>query len=146
MEFDHPPIHRWARLALRVMASAAAVLVCVQSVSAGGFLQGSYPMLAAHTTGAVLLFGVLFLALVPAAVLWRPGRGPARPALLCAAAVVLCGVQIVVGFTRDLIIHVPLGTALVYLVIRIALLAWRTSPPERGTAARLRTGEAGVRA
>jgi hypothetical protein len=73
-------------------------------------------------------------ALVGGLFVWRPGHGPARPAGLCALAVLLCPVQIVVGFTRTLIVHIPLGVALVALVIWIGVAAWRM-PLRSGAAA-----------
>jgi hypothetical protein len=121
----HPPRGRWAHLLFRVAATAAAVLAAAQSVIAGGFMQGHYSMLAAHAKAATYLALALLVTLVAAVLLWRPGRGPGRPAVLCAVALVLCGAQIVVGYTRELIIHVPLAVVLIGLVIQIAVLSWR---------------------
>jgi len=117
------PISRGALVLLRAGAAASAALACLQPVLAGAFLQGHYSMLAAHRMSG------MFFAL--ALVVWRGGRGPGRPALFAALALVLCAAQIVLGFTRDLAVHVPLGAVLLYLVVRILMLSWAKQPVAR---------------
>lgn len=131
---SHSQLGRWAHLLLRGTASAAALLACAQPVLAGGFLDGHYSLLAAHRNAAMILAGAILLSLVAALLLWRPGHGPGRPALACAVAFVLCGGQIGLGFARVLIIHIPLGIALLVLVLQIALAAWRLPPARRAEA------------
>jgi hypothetical protein len=128
----------------RAGATVAAVLAAGQPVLAGGFLQGHYSMLAAHGNAALILAAALLVALSGAVLMWRPGRGSGRPAVLCAVALLLCVVQIGLGFTRELIIHVPLGVILVVLVIQIAVLSWRMPLVKRDVAAPRRAAETAV--
>jgi hypothetical protein len=128
----------------RAGATVAAVLAAGQPILAGGFLQGHYSMLAAHRNAALILAAALLAALPGAALMWRPGRGSGRPAMLCAVAFLLCVVQIGLGFTRELIIHVPLGVILIGLVIHIAALSWRIPPVKRNVAAPRQAAETAV--
>ena len=148
MNDNRAAVRRWSHLMFRATATAAAVLAAGQPVLAGGFLQGHYPMLAAHSAAAsVLTLAVLWAALC-GGLWWRPGRGPGRPAALCAVAVLLCGVQVGLGYPRELIIHVPLGVVLVGLVIQIAVLSWQLplQPRKAVTDGHPATGAAAVRA
>jgi uncharacterized membrane protein YozB (DUF420 family) len=118
-------VRRWAQLLLRAAATAAAVLACGQPVLAGGFLQGHYSRLAAHREAAMVLAGAILLTLPAALLMWRPGRAPGRLPALCGLAFLMCGGQIGLGFARVLIVHIPLGIALLGLVLYIAVTAWR---------------------
>jgi hypothetical protein len=131
MDPVHNPIGRGALVLLRAGAGVSAVLACLQPVLAGAFLQGHYSMLAAHRMAGMFFALALVPTLLAALVVWRGGRGPGRPALFAALALVLCAAQIVLGFTRDLLVHVPLGAALLYLVVRILMLSWAKRPVAR---------------
>jgi hypothetical protein len=131
MDPVHNPIGRGALVLLRAGAVVAAALACLQPVLAGAFLQGHYSMLAAHRMSGMLFALALLPTLLAALVVWRGGRGPGRPALFAALALVLCAAQIVLGFTRDLAVHVPLGAVLLYLVVRIVMLSWAKQPVAR---------------
>ncbi|QMU68950.1 hypothetical protein [Streptacidiphilus sp. P02-A3a] len=131
MDDHYSAPRRWSALAYRLFATAAAMLACGQPVLAGGFLQGHYSMLAAHRDAAMVLAGALLLALSAAVLNWRTGGAPGRLPVLSAAALLLCGGQIGLGFARELVIHVPLGVAIVALVLRTALLGWRLPLPRR---------------
>ena len=144
MSDDPAPRPRVAYQVFRAGATVAAVLAAGQPVLAGGFLQGHYSMLAAHGNAALILAAALLVALSGAVLMWRPGRGSGRPAMLCALAFLLCVVQIGLGFTRELIIHVPLGVILVGLVIQIAVLSWRMPLVKRDVAAPRRAAETAV--
>ncbi len=129
MSVERTPTWRWPLVLFRTATTLAAVLIAVQPVLAGGLLQGHYSMLAAHSAVASAVGAVLLVALVGGVLLWRPGGGPGRPAALCAVALLLCVAQIGLGYTRVLILHVPLGVIVVGLVIQIAVLSWQ--PPRR---------------
>lgn len=119
--------------ALRVLRGAvvlAGVLALGQPVLAGGFLQGHYPLLQAHQIAAMILATVVLVSLVAALLAWRPGGAPGvlpRDQLI---TLVVIAVQMVLGFSRELIIHVPLGVGVVILVLKNAERAWKL--PLRG--------------
>jgi hypothetical protein len=131
---DRTPRGRSALLLFRAAATASAVLAATQSVIAGAFMQGQYSMLAAHAKAATYLVIALLVALVGAFFLWRPGRGPGRPVLLCALALLLCVVQLTLGYTRALVVHVPLGVLLIALVVWIGVDSWRITLHNRTAA------------
>jgi hypothetical protein len=124
MNDGYSPIRRGARFLLRVSATASALLACLQPVLAGAFLQGNFSMLSAHRTAGLIFLVALLPTLAAALLAWNRGLGW-RATACTTLALVLCGVQLAFGFTRDLLIHVPLGSALVYLAVRIAVLAWK---------------------
>ncbi|MFF0345834.1 hypothetical protein [Kribbella sp. NPDC004875] len=98
--------------ALQVVAGVHAVGICLQPVFAGVYLNGSPTGVRMHEpTGLALAF--LGLAqLLLATIWWRSGGRWTAPAagLLIVAGEVL---QVVVGYSRQLAIHIPLGIALV---------------------------------
>jgi hypothetical protein len=134
-DHNYSRVGRWAQLVFRGAASAAAVLACAQPVLAGGFLQGHYSLLAAHRNAAMILAGAILLSLLAAVLVWRPGRGPGSLPALCGVTLLLCGGQIGLGFARVLIIHIPLGIAVLALVVWIAVIGWRTPLPGRSAPA-----------
>jgi len=65
---------RWARWLLRVAVTCEALLAVGQAILMGGFLQGHYPLLAAHQVNATFT-GISAMPMTAAAVLqWRPRR------------------------------------------------------------------------
>jgi hypothetical protein len=65
---------RWARWLLRVAVTCEALLAVGQAILMGGFLQGHYPLLAAHQVNATFT-GIAAMPMTAAAVLqWRPRR------------------------------------------------------------------------
>ncbi|MEZ0092939.1 hypothetical protein [Streptacidiphilus sp. EB129] len=120
------PVRRWAHLVFRAAAGVAALLAVTQPFLAGGFLQGDYSLLAAHQMAAMILATAVLVSLLATVLMWRPGRGPGRPAVLNLVALLCVGLQISLGFARVLIIHIPLGILVLALVGRIAALAWQS--------------------
>lgn len=121
-----PP--RWPWWVFRCCISIAAVLVFDQAFFAGQFLAGSYGSLDTHQANAFLVNGVVLISAAAAVLLRWPGRGPLWPAAACLGLAVLVGVQIAVGFTRVLAVHVPLGVTIIGLTILLAGWAWRRHP------------------
>ena len=68
-----------------------------------------------------------------AVLFWRPGRGPGWPALATAALFFAEGMQIGMGYTRVLAIHVPLGVAIVasLLALSVWVVRWRPASAVR---------------
>jgi hypothetical protein len=60
---------------------------------------------------------------------------PPTATRLCGVTLLLCGGQIGLGFARVLIIHIPLGIAVLALVVWIAVIGWRTPLPGRSAPA-----------
>jgi hypothetical protein len=118
----------WTLLLFRTVVTVEAVLGVLQPFLAGGFLSGNYGMLDLHALNASAVGIVCLLQIVAAVLLWRPGGGPAWPAQASAALFLAEGMQIGLGYARNLAIHVPLGTAIVACLIMMLVWSWRTSP------------------
>ncbi|WP_329003255.1 hypothetical protein OHA18_08320 [Kribbella sp. NBC_00709] len=99
-------------VALRVIAGVHAVAICLQPVFAGVYLDGSPGGMRMHEpTGLALVF--LGLAqLLTAMIWWRAGGRWVVPVV---SLLILAGevVQVSMGYSRQLAIHIPLGIALV---------------------------------
>lgn len=109
--------------ALRLVAGVHAVAICLQPVFAGIYLNGSGAAMRMHEpTGLALTFTGLFQLLL-ATIWWRSGGR-----LLAPVATLLItlgeGVEVAVGYTRQLAIHIPLGIALVGGAVAFAV--WTT--------------------
>ena len=121
----------WPAWVFRIVVTAQAVLAFNQAVFAGRFINGDYGAVATHSTGAGIVEAVLMLEVVAAVLLWRPGRGPGWPILAALGLFLLVGVQIALGFTRALAVHVPLGVTIIVLDILMLVWAWRYRPTIR---------------
>ncbi|WP_432881897.1 hypothetical protein ACQPYH_38285 [Kribbella sp. CA-245084] len=106
---------------LRVTAGLHAVVICLQPVFAGIYLDGSPEGMRMHEpTGLVIVFLGLVQLLV-ATIWWRVGgrwQAAAVSLLVWAGEVV----QVAMGYSRQLAIHIPLGIALV--ATTVALTFW----------------------
>lgn len=111
----------WRRV-LASLAGLQAIAVLSQAWLAGGFLTGISGFLEVHRTMA---FGVIqliaYLAVIVAILYWRPGRGPTWPIAVTAVSVVAIGVQIAVGFSNVLQVHIPLGVSIFGLNLWLAI-------------------------
>jgi hypothetical protein len=128
----------WPAWLFRIVVTAEAVLAFNQAVFAGRFINGDYGAVATHSTGAAVTGLVLLVEAVAAVLLWRPGRGPGWPIPAALGLFLLVGVQIALGFTRALAVHVPLGVTIIVLDTLMLVWAWRYRPAGRpaGRAAR----------
>jgi hypothetical protein len=118
-------VARWIVWAMRGLATLHLALVLEQAVLAGMFVTGEVDMLARHSDNAVLTSTVMIFLLVAAILLWRPGRGPGRPALVCAGLVVAETAQIMLGQSRLLAVHIPLGVTIFGVSMALALWTWQ---------------------
>jgi hypothetical protein len=96
---------------LRSVVTLEAVLVFVQAALAGQFLSGNAAALAWHERNAELIQLLSLVQLVAAIVAWRRG-GPAWAVPVSALLLLAVGIQVGVGYNRELAIHVPLGVAI----------------------------------
>ncbi len=116
---------RWVWWPLRVCATLAATLICLQPVFAGQFLAGTYEALRVHRENATVAGIAVAVTALSAVPLWRPGRGPWWPIVAFLGLFALIGLQIALGFQRAVAIHVPLGLAIVALAVRLAIWTWQ---------------------
>ncbi|GAB3886727.1 hypothetical protein GCM10029964_051490 [Kibdelosporangium lantanae] len=110
----------------RILATVLAVDTYLQAVLAGQFLSGDFGMLIGHRDNGRFGVAILsFLLVVVSIVAWRRKLVPGRIvgyATALSGAIVL---QIVVGFDRDLGVHIPLGVAIIALSTIMAVRVWR---------------------
>lgn len=108
---------------LRTTATLHLVLVLAQPVLAGLFLTGNVDAIAVH--GAVgSSVALVDMAMIGAAIIYVLAKGrlwvlPGMVALFLAS-----GLQIGMGFSRQLGIHVPLGVVIVTLAVLLAVWVW----------------------
>ena len=114
----------WPRWVLRVTSMVAAIMLFDQAIFAGQFLSGAYPMLHTHRENATYA-GISVLLAAAAAVLFRwPGRGPWWPIVAYLGLFGLVALQIVLGFSQALAIHIPLGVTIILAAVILAVLMW----------------------
>jgi len=108
-----------------------AVMAVAQPVLAGRYLSGGYEAIQWHAViGGLLMVGAIgafCCALLHATV----GRGPAWPVLAVTIVFLAQGVQIGMGYSRALAVHVPLGVGIVAAVLSLAVWVW--TPAARAT-------------
>ena len=110
---------------LRVVVVAHAALVLAQAAFAGRYLSGDAAGLRLHERNAELIVTLALVQLILAALVWRPGRGPAWPALASLALWLAEVAQMSLGYGRVLGVHVPLGVAIFGLTVALAIGTWR---------------------
>jgi hypothetical protein len=98
--------------ALRVIAVLHALSLVMQPILAGFFLSGHDNLIDMHSLNGMLLVLLSLLQTVLAVLLWR--RNVVRRQIFTQALVILVleVVQLTVGFSHMLWIHIPLGTLL----------------------------------
>jgi uncharacterized membrane protein len=78
-----------------------------------------------HKENATFTGAAAMVMLLAAVVQWRPGRGPAWPAFASLAVVAAVVVQIVMGYARNLAVHVPLGVLIVTSDVLLLVWVWK---------------------
>lgn len=120
-----PPGPRRTLAFLRVTVTLSTVCVCAQPVLAGGYLAGTFDFLDYHSINANAIGALLQVQLL-AAVLYRwPGGGSGSPLLFTAVEFAAVGVQIGMGYSRSLAVHIPLGVFLVLLALHVCVWVYR---------------------
>lgn len=123
----------WAWWLLRAFLTAQATDVLLQPVFAGRFLSGDFAMLAAHRTNATYV-GVLSVGQILVAFLARRvSRLPGAIVTMVVALGAATALQIYLGFSRVLGIHVPLGVAIVGVSGWLAGWMWTHHPAGQPT-------------
>lgn len=105
--------------ALRVVAGLHALAICLQPVFAGVYLNGSPAGMQMHEPTGLALVALGVVQLLAAAFWWRTGGRWTLPA---ASLLIVTGevVQVAMGYSRQLAIHIPLGVALVASAVAFA--------------------------
>jgi heme A synthase len=112
----------------RVTMTVAAALLFNQAIFAGRMLSGSFPALHTHRENATYAGLAVLLAAICAIPIRWPGRGPLWPALAGLGLFGLIGLQILLGFSRVVVVHVPLGVAIIVLGVLLTIWAWHYRP------------------
>lgn len=115
----------WPVGLFRAVATLYALATVLQPFLAGMFLSGSFGALKAHELTGQAVGGLGILTFVCAVLLWRVRGGSALPVRFAGGLLVATVLQIVIGYSRILVLHVPLGVAMVFGVGRLAVFAWR---------------------
>lgn len=98
---------------LRVLVALHVLVVFVQAVSAGTFLDGEVGAMRFHQMiGTTVITAVSLLQVVVAVICWRRGQQSAWFALASFGVFFAEMAQIGLGFTSRLGLHVPLGVAI----------------------------------
>jgi hypothetical protein len=109
----------------RAAATLLFMLFATQPVLAGMFLSGGYGMLAAHSGVGGGLLLIAMIQVVAAASVWWPGRSGPVSAILAVAVLVLAVVQLTMGYSRTMGLHLPLGVTLVVVQFVMVRRAWQ---------------------
>ncbi|MFI7062200.1 hypothetical protein ACIBL3_14545 [Kribbella sp. NPDC050124] len=105
--------------ALRLVAATHAIAICLQPILAGVYLNGSGGAIRIHEPLGLAVSSIAVIQLLIATLWWRTGGRFAAPLV---SLLVLTGesVQIGMGYSRDLALHIPLGITLVGTVVAFA--------------------------
>jgi hypothetical protein len=109
----------------RIMVSLTAALTFAQALIAGSFLAGHFDMLAIHKNNSTIVVAAAALTIVAAVLLWRPGRGPGWPVWASLGFFACLALQTFLGYRRLVVFHIPLGTAIIALMLLLVVWAWR---------------------
>lgn len=113
---------------LRLVVTAQTIDAFLQPVFEGRFLSGDFAMLSLHRTNGTFVGALSMTAMVVALVAWRLAGVPGRVVAGVVVLGPLAGLQIFLGFSRVLGIHVPLGVALIALSGWLVVWLWTHHP------------------
>lgn len=123
-------VRRWPWQLLRVVTALAALSSFTEAVLAGGVVAGRVEALPLYSANGLLLALGNVVLLVALLLVWRPGGGPTWTlfaGLLLAFATL---VQLGVGVSPSLAVHVPLATTMIIAVVLLLVWAWQRPLPE----------------
>lgn len=119
-----PGTGRWPLWLMRAVVTLVAALVFVQPMLAGQFLAGNFDTVGLHAAAASAIALLVMFQGLAAVLLWRPGRGPAWPVAASVVQFLLVGLQLGMGYSDRLAVHVPLGVAVVAIALLQLLWVW----------------------
>ena len=123
-------VRRWPWQLLRVVTALTTLSAFTQAVLAGGVVAGRIEMLPLHSNNGLLLTAGTLALLVALVLVWRPGGGPAWVLLVGLAMTSATVVQLGLGFSRSLAVHVPLGTTVIIAQVMLLVWVWHRPLPE----------------
>ena len=109
---------------LRVAGVVFAVAVLGQAVLAGMFVTGDIGMLTIHGLNAIVVVAAALLYAVAGFMLVRKDRTARRLIAVGLGAFVVAFVQIAVGGSQVLVVHIPLGVAMFAMAAQMMRLAF----------------------
>ena len=123
--------------ALRVVAVLHALSFIVQPVLAGLFLSGQDTAVDMHATNGMIVVTLCLVMTILAFPVWRRGLLPRAAFTTSAALLVVEVIQMMVGFTHIMWLHIPLGVLMMGGVAQLMPLVMRPYRPsaERAAAA-----------
>ena len=107
---------------LRAILVVHVIAVVTQPLMAGFYLSGEVDAMNVHSTIGSTLWMISLLQLAVALVYWRFSGGEIYPAIATLVLLVAELFQMLLGQTRGMTMHVPLGAAIVTGVL--VLTAW----------------------
>ncbi|MFC9343886.1 hypothetical protein ACFT0G_31620 [Streptomyces sp. NPDC057020] len=93
---------------VRVSIALQTAAIFFQAVTAGMALTSEVGS-TLHDLGSKGMYAMSMLYLLAAVLAWRPGGGPARPALYATGFLLLGTLQVVMGVYHVMAVHLPLG-------------------------------------
>jgi hypothetical protein len=116
--------------ALRLVAATHAIAICLQPVLAGIYLNGSGAALRLHEPIGLGLTIAGVVQLLIAMIYWRAGGRLLAP-MVTLLITLGEGIQVGMGYSRQLALHIPLGIALVAGAVAFAVWTHRQSARTR---------------
>ncbi|GAA4991270.1 hypothetical protein [Actinopolymorpha pittospori] len=107
---------------LRATATLHGLMVVAQPILAGVYLSGQFDALEPHSVNATLISTVSMVQLAASVLYAWPGGGRVWPAVFSLALFLAEGMQIGMGYTGNLAVHIPLGVSVV--TAQIVFVVW----------------------
>jgi hypothetical protein len=129
-----PPDDAGPRASLQVLRWVAVLhsaAMVIQPVLAGVYLSGDVDAIRMHGYNAMIVTGFDVLQLICAIVFTWKGRGRAWPIYASLAIALAVEVQVGVGFTRILAVHIPLGVSIIAMQILLTVWLFRSAAAAR---------------
>lgn len=108
---------------LRVTLTLLAIACIAQPLLIGRYLDGDFDAIGLHS-GNSSLVAFMVMAAGAASLLWAVRGGHPGPLLALVVMFFAVGLQIGMGFSRNLTIHIPLGVAIVAVSMVLAGWSW----------------------
>lgn len=109
---------------LRLSLTIHTACVLAQPIFAGRYLDGNYDALGVHSLNGSILPASGMVVGAAALAFWIAG-GAGRPVVVFACLWLAEGLQIGMGQSRVLAIHLPLGVAIVGVAVWLTVWVWR---------------------